>query len=397
MPKLGLTMTEGVVAEWLVLPGGRFEKDQPVFVVETDKAANEIAAPQAGTLLTIAKDPGSAVAVGTVLAYWEDGIECQDSLQAPVDVPPQRAAAEVARLPVSGQTASPAVVVPGRVIATPLARTAARRMGVDLARVKGSGPHGRIKMADVIPHLRTTVTSTRVASGPAWRRARRVEPTKVHLAMANRLAKVKREVPHFYLAQEAHVGPWLSLRAEQIGAGLPSLSLTYLIVAAVGRALRSVDGANRVWAEGAWLELEASDVGLAVHTDRGLLVPVIRDAGLSTVWDLARKTQTLIERARAGGLRLDDMLGGSITVANTGKSGVSSATPVINPGQSMVLGVGAVRSMFRPDAHGQPELRQELGLVLACDHRVFDGTSGVRFLKRVIEYLETPRALFESR
>lgn len=392
MPKLGLTMTEGVVAEWLLPPGGRFEKGQAVFVVETDKAANEIAAEHDGVLLEILHGQGETIAVGKVLAHWDDGAVEANAQVSRTARPPDSDSELAAPAEPALHPAAPSANAT-RIIATPLARKAAKRAGIELSSVAGSGPRGRIKAGDVTVAARPSTVRPATAPTAHWRRGSRVEPGKVAAAMARRLAKVKREVPHFFLAHEADVGPLLAMRSERIAENLPRISLTHLIVAAVGRALEEVPGANRVWADDAYFDLEASDVGVAVRTDRGLLVPVIRAAGRSTMVELVQQAQELIARTRAGTLRLDEMLGGAVTVSNAGRLGVSAVTPIINPGQSMVLGVGAVQPVFRPDAESRPLLRQELGLVLACDHRVFDGSTAIRFMHCVVDHLERPGEL----
>jgi pyruvate dehydrogenase E2 component (dihydrolipoamide acetyltransferase) len=169
--------------------------------------------------------------------------------------------------------------------------------------------------------------------------------------------------------------------------------MTHFIVAALGRALADEPSANRVWIDDSIVAFDGADVGLAVDTDRGLFVPVVRDVARQSLPRLARQADTLIERARTGRLGAADTSGGAITVSNAGMHGVAYMTPIINPGQAMILGVGSVRELFRPGAAGQPELRRELGLVLACDHRLLDGVSGLRFLNRVVRYIEQPLQL----
>jgi len=150
---------------------------------------------------------------------------------------------------------------------------------------------------------------------------------------------------------------------------------------------------NRVWTEAGILSLESADVGMAVNTDKGLLVPVLRDVGRQSLAGIADQAAALIGRAQAGRLGAPEMQGGAITVSNAGMFNVKFMTPIINPGQSMILGVGSVSQAFRPDAEGRPELRDEIGLVLAADHRMMDGVSGLAFLNRVSTYLEQPMRL----
>ena len=222
----------------------------------------------------------------------------------------------------------------------------------------------------------------------------RSKPSLVQAATARRLTPVKQQVPHFYLAVEAEVSKLLALRAE-INAADPAVRLTinHFVVAAVGRALVDLPDANAVWADGEILRFRSADVGVAVNSERGLFVPVLRDAGRLGLNALAQVGNRLVERARAGALTAAEMQGGAITVSNAGMFSVKFMTPIINPGQAMILGVGSIGKKFRPDAEGRPALTQEMGLVLAGDHRLLDGVSGLRFLNRVMHYLEHPLQL----
>jgi pyruvate dehydrogenase E2 component (dihydrolipoamide acetyltransferase) len=188
-----------------------------------------------------------------------------------------------------------------------------------------------------------------------------------------------------------------ALRAE-LNAAQTSVrfTLNHFIVAAVGRSLVEMPQINRVWTDEGILSLNASDVGMAVSTERGLTVPVLRNVGGSSLAGIASVASCAIERALAGRLAADDMAGGAITVSNAGMHDVTYMTSIINPGQAMILGVGSVRELFRPDAAGQPSLRREIGLVLSADHRVLDGVSALAFLKRIVGYLEQPLALLVS-
>jgi pyruvate dehydrogenase E2 component (dihydrolipoamide acetyltransferase) len=282
---------------------------------------------------------------------------------------------------------------------TPLARRLARLAGIDLSTVVGTGPRGRIR-------ARAVHAAQRAAAAPAVAitesRAQAVEasarkvskPTSIQATMARRLTAAKQQVPHFYLAAEADASRLSALRAELAeGSGAPRITLNHFIVAAVGRALRDLPAANRVWGDDGIVQFEATDVGIAVSTERGLLAPVARDVGDLPFVEVANRTRALTERAHAGELTAADMEGGAVTVSNAGMFDVTWMTPIINPGQAMISVVGSVREMFRPDAARQPVLCREIGLVLAADHRLVDGVSGLKFLNAVIGYLERPLRL----
>lgn len=371
MPKLGLTMTEGTLVEWLVAPGTSFTAGQTLFIVESDKVATEIEAEADGTLVEAALPEGETVEVGTVVGYWEAaGGTAQETpaRPAPSAAEPDRAQKRLA--------------------VTPYARRRAREAGVDLAGLTGTGPGGRIQARDIdsaAPRQREAVRVAGAGGTPP------IRPTATQQTMARRLVAAKQQIPHFYLALEAEVSALLALRT-QFGArrGTPKLTLNHLLLAAVGRALREMPQANRVWTDEGIVAFDRSDVGIAVDTERGLLVPVLRDAGSLSLSEVARGATDLVERARAGAVAADEMRGGAITVSNAGMLNVSYMTPIINPGQAMILGVGSVRELFRPDAQGRPALRREIGLVLAVDHRILSGASALRFLNGVVRWLEQP-------
>lgn len=391
MPKLGLTMTEGTLTEWRVAPGARFKIDDPLFVVETDKVATEVPAEHEGVLLEIVVPAGETVPVGTVIGYTDGADPSRGTQSGGGD-----ALRAVARSVEPGAVhVPPSAGAPGRRPATPLARRLARQAGIDLATVTGSGPRGRVRARDVRAAQAVVATSAGPRAQAAGRAAQRlVKPTSVQATMARRLTMAKQQVPHFYLAAEADVSRLLALRAElSEAADAPKITLNHFIVAAVGRALRDVPAANRVWRDEGILQFDSTDVGVAVSTERGLLVPVVRDVGGLPLVDVARRTRALTEKAHAGTLTAADMDGGAVTVSNAGMFDVTWMTPIINPGQAMILGVGSVREVFRPDPARQPVLCSEIGLVLAADHRFIDGVSGLKFLNAVITHLERPLRL----
>ena len=374
MPKLGLTMTEGMLANWRVQPGDVVKAGDVLFVVETEKIATDIEAPGAGRIVSIEAAEGSTVPVGAVVATWT-GTEAAGLAAAPQVNAPQ--------------------VNAGRVIATPLARRLARQANIDLATVKGSGPRGRIKARDVEALAAAAPALERPLPSPA--QGQRRPATAMERIVARRLTEAKQNIPHFYVQAEADVTRLLVLRDELNAAeGFARLSLTHCVVAAVARALAQMPEMNVVWDADDVVALAGIDVGIAVETERGLLVPVLRGADRLTLDRIAQAAGDLVGRARAGRLVADDLAGGALSVSNVGMYGASHLTPIINPGQSAILGVAAVRPAFRPDGAGQPSLRQELGLVLSCDHRVIDGVRAARFLDRVTRHLQQPLTLLRA-
>lgn len=385
VPKLGLTMAEGTLVEWMVKPGDAFRADQSIFVIESEKAATEIPAEADGTLLEITAELGATLAVGTVIGFWDDGAAGAGATAGapspPTSAPPPAPAAPA---PVAAPRPPDE-----RLLATPLARRLAQTRGIDLSAVAGSGPRGRIRAAD-LPAVASAAAAVPVRVVDGALRA----PTSTEQTIARRLVAAKQEIPHFYLSVEAEVSALQQLRAELNAAQSEvRFTLNHFIVAAVGRALAQMPQVNRVWTADGILSLPSADVGMAVHTGRGLMVPVLRDLGRQPLASVAREAAAAASRAQAGRLAAAEMAGGAITVSNAGMHDVTYMSSIINPGQAMILGVGSVRGVFRPDADEQPVLRREIGLVLSADHRVLDGVTALQFLKRVVGALERPLGL----
>jgi pyruvate dehydrogenase E2 component (dihydrolipoamide acetyltransferase) len=226
---------------------------------------------------------------------------------------------------------------------------------------------------------------------------RRVKPTPIQAAMARRLSQVKHGVPHFYLSTEAEISSLLDLRADlNQDTERPKLTLTHFVLAAVGRALADCPGMNRVWVDGEIIEFASTDVSMAVETENGLYVPVVHAAGSASLDQVAARARTVIDKARAGRLSAAEMEGAALAVSNAGMHDVTWLTPIINAGQSSILGIGSVREMFRPGPEGAPSLRREMGLVFSGDHRVHTGVEGLTFLNRIRTYLETPLRLLRA-
>lgn len=402
MPKFGLTMTEGLIAAWRRKPGEPFRKGDILFEVETEKVTNEVEAAADGALAEILFPEGATVPVGAVIARLAGGAAATPSPATPAPPPPaptRGADAPSARKLMAEHGVDRAAVEGSgrdgramkedvlRVIATPLARRIARQEGIDLAQVAGSGPGGRIKAADVEGAKAAPSPSLLPPSALA-------QPDSVRAATARRVQAAKRDIPHFYLTRHVDIRALAALRAAlNAQAGRAKLSVTHMLVKAAGLALAAHPGLNRVWLPDGILALETVGVGIVAETPQGLRIPVLDRADALALDDLALAVGGLLERARTAALTSADVSGGAISISNVGMHGADTLAPIINPPQAMILGVGAEQQLFRPDAAGQPELRREIVLTLAADHRLIDGADAARFLATLAGLLETPLAL----
>lgn len=382
MPKLGLTMTEGLLAEWRVRPGDAYAVGDILFVVETEKIANEIEATEPGAIEAILVAEGETVPVGTPVARTADGSV------SPAPVPERPTPAQPAPAQAGGGD---------RIVATPLARRLAAERGVDLAAVDGSGPRGRIKACDV-ERCAAAPAATTAAAAPARPSAPSTagdgRAGNARAATARRVAASKRDVPHFYVQTEAEVTALAALRAElNADARYPRITVSHLLIKAVGNALAAMPEINRIWLDEQEFALDTVDVGLVAETPDGLRIPVIRDVAARPLDVVAAEARDKVGRARDGNLVPEDVGGGAISISNVGMHDVTALVPIISPPQSMILGVGAERGVFRPDTGGNPVARREIALSLACDHRVIDGALAARFLASVAEAIRSPLGL----
>jgi pyruvate dehydrogenase E2 component (dihydrolipoamide acetyltransferase) len=377
MPKLGLTMTEGLLSEWKVAPGDRVKTGDVIFLVETDKISNDIEASADGVIEALHAAPGDVLPVGELLAML-----VTDGEVAPI------ASDSPKRAPLA------------RTVATPLARRLAAQAGIEIVSVAGSGPGGRIVADDVATAIGSRVQQKPMAAKSPDAASHcaslgQMRPLSQYQKIAaRRLTESKRDIPHFYIFAEADVTALLETRAQlNCEPGSAKITVNHFIVAAVARALADTPQFNRVWTDEGLLELTQVDVGLAVESPRGLVAPVLRDLAACSLDEVAQTATRSIQAARAGQLRAQDLQGGAISISNVGMFGASGLMPIINPGQSSILGVGRHRPMFLPDERDRPRLRQVLNLTLSCDHRLIDGALAARFLQKIRYGLEAPLAL----
>lgn len=397
MPKLGLTMEEGRISAWMVAAGASFRAGEILVVVETDKIASEVEAASDGVLQEIVAQVDDVVPVGAPLAIWSSNGEVapeRPSANDAIFLAPD--AARAANPPAKLETIRDAATTPKpqlRVVATPLARREARERNVDLTTVRGSGPHGRIKQADVIgaaseKKIETRDEASKLGSAGALPTTPLSSWQKV---AAERMVLSKTSIPHFYVSTEIDAGP-LEAAIAALRAAAPErrVTATHLMLLAVGRALIAMPEANRIWDGGAYRTLGSADVGLAIATPAGLAAPVLENCAAS-VWDISARAGELVARARQERLAAHDFdRPAAITLSNAGMYDITQMISIIPPGQTSILGVGSIRSIFRPDGEGRPVPRREIVAALSCDHRVLDGAAAIRFLNIIKDILHNP-------
>jgi pyruvate dehydrogenase E2 component (dihydrolipoamide acetyltransferase) len=365
MPRLGWDMKVGSVAEWLKHDGDRVETGQPVCLITGDKATTELEALDSGILRipTGSPEPGVEVAVGTVLAY----------LVAPGESAPSSVTS----------TARPR----SRIVATPRARRAAAAQGIDWRVLRGSGRGGRILERDVHGVGATTPPPAPAAASPlAGTRRVTVE----------RLAASARAVVPVTLTTEADATALVDLRsqaaAERAGSDGPVPALTDLLMKIVAVGLGEHPALNASLTESGIVQHAQVHIGLAVDTPHGLLVPVVRDVGGRSVDRIARETARLIEAARAGRSRPEDLRDATFTITNLGMYEIDAFTPIVSLPQCAVLGMGRIvaRPVVVDEATERVAVRRMLALSLTFDHRLVDGAPAARFLQAVKHFVERP-------
>jgi pyruvate dehydrogenase E2 component (dihydrolipoamide acetyltransferase) len=394
MPALGADMESGVLVEWLVAPGQPVKRGQVVAVVETQKGAVEVEIWQAGVVDALVVQPGTRVPVGEVLATLRDGEAVAPAAPA---APP--AAAPSPAAPVAPRVAAAVAPIPAaaHAKASPAARKRAEALGVDLARVTGSGPGGAITLEDV--ERAAPGGAPGGAKAPAPPAARAAAPADKQAAMraaiAAAMAKSKREIPHYYLGTAIDVTraqDWLA----QENAKRPvkeRILFAAVLLKAVAAALPEVPELNGFWIDGAFKPSAAVHLGVAIALrGGGLIAPAIHDANAKSVAELMAALGDLIQRARSGALRSSELTDATVTVTNLGEQGVESVYGVIYPPQVALVGLGKI--VERPWAEGGGVfVRRVLHATLSADHRASVGHRGGLFLAALERLLQQPEKL----
>jgi len=379
MPALGMAQETGKVLRWLKRDGDTVARGEPLLEVETDKVTVEIEAPANGTLAGVRAAEGAEVPVGTVIA-----LVLAEGEVAPVADPEPRVTREVEAVAAAPVTV-PAVPASSarRRLASPKARKLAQERGVDLDSLSGSGPNGAIVARDVAS-LQQTVTSDGGGSfdvGTVWR------------VMAERTQRSWQEVPHFFLSRDVDASRLQSWRAAaRVKPGGEAITHTDLLVKVCAEALRRHPRINASWRDGEIMGGRGVNVAIAVATDDALVVPVVHDADRLDLAAIAARRRHIVDAARAGKLRPEDVQGGSFTLSNLGMYGVDAFQAIVNAPQAAILAVGRIAE--RPWAEsGELVVRPVLTLTVSFDHRAVDGARGAEFLDTLASLVEEPAGL----
>lgn len=433
MPKLSDTMEEGTVLEWKKSAGDEVKRGDVLADIESDKASFELEA-EADGVLQIVVQPGQAVPVGQVIATIgaADAAEAPKAAEPPAPTaerppakepeaapPPEGAERPLPRsggipreagTPISsgaqrreGVAQKPPSSADGeRVRVSPLARRLAAEMGVDLADIEGSGPEGRIVKEDVIAAAEGAGDSAPAPSrapreAPARAAGPEVEieePTRMQALISRRMVQSKTTVPHFYVTVETRMDEAMSVRDQlrRTVEGADKLTVTDLLVRACALALRKFPEVNASWVDGRFERRRSINIGVAVAREKGLVVPVIRDADLKDLVQISIEGRQLVERARAGKATQDDLSGGTFSISNLGMYGVDEFQAIINPPESAILAVGVVKDSVLVE-DGEITVGKVMRMTLSVDHRVFYGATAAEFLAEVVRLMENPVSL----
>lgn len=413
MPKLGFDMAEGTLVRWIKTEGETVNKGEVLAEIETDKATVEVESNFSGILARCLVEQGSVVPVGAPIAIIvAPGEKLDEALMGSVTEIKPTAAGEAPSvvastfLPVSpAEEAST-----GRVFSSPLARKIAREHEIDLGKIRGSGPGGRIVRRDVEAALTTrqmrqpSVVDT-VAVVPSATQPRPVEAIpspadqripvdKLRAAIARRMSEAKQQVPHFYVTHEYELDALLALRQE-VNKLLPEeqkISVTDFLVKAVALTLQNFPNLNASFEGDVIVRHGSINIGVAVALDNGLLTVVVRQADVKPVSVISAELREMISRAREGKVRPQDIEGSTFSISNLGMYDVEHFIAIINPPEAAILAIGSARQVAAI-VDGQVQPRTRMKATLSADHRVTDGAEAARFLKTLAEWIEQPLKL----
>jgi pyruvate dehydrogenase E2 component (dihydrolipoamide acetyltransferase) len=429
MPQLGETVAEGTISTWFKAVGDAVKPGDNLFEIETDKVSMEVPSITSGVLAEIRVPAGGVAPVGAVVAVIADAAGAiphpnPPPLASPHPHPPPLAGeGREGGAPSPTMAAAPAPIVmdpfrevrtpeknygparlAGGAVTTPLARRLAGEAGIDLSRLKGSGPHGRIVARDVQAAVAAKpaapATAVRGASADQVKALYQDTPfdevplDNMRRTVAARMVQATQTIPHFHLSMDIGLDRLLALREEANAAPEAAngfkLSVNDFVIKAMALALQRVPAANAAWADDRILRFRHSDVGVAVAIENGLLTPVIRRAETKTLRGISGEMRELAARARVRKLKPQEYQGGSTAISNLGMFGIREFSAIINPPHATLLAVGAVQRRPVETEDGGVRFVSQMTVTLACDHRVVDGALGAELLSAFRGFIEQP-------
>ena len=447
MPKMGDAMEEGTLLKWLKSEGEEVEEGDPIAEIETDKVSMELEAEDSGTLAQLIAEEGQDVPVGEAIAFIQGegeevpeqgasgGTQAEEEAEGSDEsgeAQTQTATQTEEQQPEAGEEpssdgAQATVGTDGQVRASPIVRRLARENNLDLSRVEGSGPQGRIVERDVRAALESGEAPT--ADGQAEQQAdgqaeveasgevqpeqaeqqgfqpaqlpeptdapgtQLMEPTRMQRVIAERMTEAKQHIPHFYATVEVRMDAAMALRKqlnEQLEEEGLKLSVNDFVLKACAVALRNYPNLNALYTSKGVELHEKVDMAMAVALDAGLITPVIRDIASKGLAMISRESKDLAKRAREGGLTPEEYQGGTITVSNMGMFGVESFTAIINPPQAAIVAVSSIEQRPSYDEDGELVPGSFMKLTLSADHRIANGRDGAMYMSEVKKTLENP-------
>jgi pyruvate dehydrogenase E2 component (dihydrolipoamide acetyltransferase) len=456
MPRLSDSMEEGTVLKWLVDVGSEVKRGEPLVEIETDKANMTYESDTDGTLIEVVAQEGDTLAIGEVIARIGDASEAGGGNGKPAqkeepeaegaeaegegaEAQAEERAEQEEREPVGaqaegeargaagagnggGETQAGSAVKEreaggngGRVKASPVARRMARELGVELARIEGSGPGGRIVKADVqaaaesgdggagaaVEAPEREPEEREAAAAPEPQRAEAgakgeadvQELTRLQQTVGRRMAESKATAPDFSISLTVDMTQAVELRARLKEVADPAPSFNDMVVKAAATALTEHRRVNGAYRDGKWELYERINVGVAVAAEEALVVPTVFDADRKSLGQIARDARALAEKVRDKTITPPELSGATFTVSNLGMFGIEQFTAIINPPQAAILTVGKLAKQPAVDDSGRIVARDQMQLSLVCDHRILYGADGAQFLARVKELLEQPLSL----
>lgn len=392
IPSPGESITEVEIAQWVVATGDYVEKDDVICEIDSDKATLELNAEESGQIEILVED-GETVAVGDIVCKIDTSVKGESKAAKAEEAP--AAAPAPAKEEKTAPAAAPApAAVAADVKATPVAKAMMAENGVNPAKVNGTGTGGRITKSDVVAYVAGGIDASQIATG--WGGTRDEESKKMsslRRKIAQRLVSVKNETAMLTTFNEVDMKPIMDLRKkykekfkEHHGVNLGFMSF---FTKAVTEALRIYPAVNSQIEGDQMISFDYADIGIAVSSPKGLMVPVVRNAEQMSLAEIEAEIKRLALKARDGKITVDEMTGGTFTITNGGVFGSMLSTPIINPPQSAILGMHNI--VERPIAiNGEVVIRPIMYVALSYDHRIIDGKESVGFLVKVKEMLEDP-------